>query len=868
MADNILRLKVDSQEYDAKLKRAAEGLQHYADSCRKVGGTLEYVEKDTLDFVKAIGQMETVSRSAAGQLSEMKQAFVDFSLQYKQMSDAEKASPIGKALSESLETLKGRITETKAQLADINKEIGETGSTSSNTGNILTDLSSKIGINTKQLMGWGAAIGAAKVALDVAIDAFNSSQTNIDEWGRTVESAESLYNGFLNALNNSDISGFLTRIDDIINAARNAYNAISDLQMYTAFNQVNVAKGRANYAQALDEYKLNPTPENKSKLSEANENVINELKEAQVKTDAAYRSALQKIAEERLKTKALQDKFVDTFANKSYEEFQAAGSSFKTGSLLNIGSQYYYGDRVYDGNIQDRGTGKWRAMSEAEKEEFEFARAISQTTKDQVKEIQALGAQSVSIIQQIYQQDRQYNRMAGNNQKPTPTRTSGGSTRTVLTPEQQAAVDIEKAQKDYAASINSAQQKLVENMMNDDQYNKQVLSGQQKLADAYLKAYNITGDEKYLEGFREVAVQVNEMSGVIDASAKAQKEAEEAAKALATAQKKLTDAETERANALKANDLKAYLAANKKVVGAGGESAMPLDFTYTQSNLDAFISNLKERISQADVGSELLDSLNDQLADAQSLGNLMKTAIENGLNAAQFDPQEIFKRILGDGKTAGDYIGNEFWQNILNSMSQQTGKKISLNTTTGAVTTAKGKEGGIEQFASDFSKMTGAVNSIVSGVQNLGVQIPEGLAKTIGAIQTISGILTAILTVTTLIQATQTAKGGFDILSGFAKIGMAVIGMNRGGVVPHAAVGYLVQGNHYSNDMTPIMANAGELVLNKAQQGNLASQLEGGGLQNLNLSATITGEQIRLVLNNNGRRTGRGEYVTTNFQRG
>ena len=75
MADNILRLKVDSQEYDAKLKRAADGLQHYADSCRKVGGTLEYVEKDTLDFVKAIGQMETVSRSAAGQLSEMKQDF-------------------------------------------------------------------------------------------------------------------------------------------------------------------------------------------------------------------------------------------------------------------------------------------------------------------------------------------------------------------------------------------------------------------------------------------------------------------------------------------------------------------------------------------------------------------------------------------------------------------------------------------------------------------------------------------------------------------------------------------------------------------------------------------------------------------------
>jgi hypothetical protein len=57
------------------------------------------------------------------------------------------------------------------------------------------------------------------------------------------------------------------------------------------------------------------------------------------------------------------------------------------------------------------------------------------------------------------------------------------------------------------------------------------------------------------------------------------------------------------------------------------------------------------------------------------------------------------------------------------------------------------------------------------------------------------------------------------------------------------------------------MANAGELVLNKAQQATLAQNLQGGGMQNLNLTATIKGEQIRLALNNNGRRTGRREYV-------
>jgi hypothetical protein len=55
-------------------------------------------------------------------------------------------------------------------------------------------------------------------------------------------------------------------------------------------------------------------------------------------------------------------------------------------------------------------------------------------------------------------------------------------------------------------------------------------------------------------------------------------------------------------------------------------------------------------------------------------------------------------------------------------------------------------------------------------------------------------------------------------------------------------------------------------VLSRAQASNLASSLQGVGLQGMNLEAIITGEQIRMVLNNNGRRTGRGEYVQSNFR--
>jgi hypothetical protein len=193
------------------------------------------------------------------------------------------------------------------------------------------------------------------------------------------------------------------------------------------------------------------------------------------------------------------------------------------------------------------------------------------------------------------------------------------------------------------------------------------------------------------------------------------------------------------------------------------------------------------------------------------------------------------------------------------------------------------------EFLNDFNKIVGNVGNITTGLQTLGVDLPEGFTKTIAAIQTISGILSAILTITTVISAATQADATASWLD-------AIIPFAHGGKVPHAATGYYVPGTRYSGDVTPILANAGELVLNKSSQSNLAADLQhaeslvkmldsyqasflfrsqmgsdvsfsGGLMQNLQLSTVITGEQLRLVLNNNGRRTGRGEYVQTTFNK-
>lgn len=65
------------------------------------------------------------------------------------------------------------------------------------------------------------------------------------------------------------------------------------------------------------------------------------------------------------------------------------------------------------------------------------------------------------------------------------------------------------------------------------------------------------------------------------------------------------------------------------------------------------------------------------------------------------------------------------------------------------------------------------------------------------------------------------------------------------------AEGGIVGGNSFSGDNIyagNAMVNSGELVLNKAQQGNLASQLQGNGLQNMNISGRIKGTDIILSI--------------------
>lgn len=229
MAENIVKLRVDSKEYEAKLDRARQGLLHLENELQKVGQNFSHASKEQVQYVQQLGQMGTVSQTVRGKIGEMTKTFTELAVQYRNLSKEEKESPFGKALSESLGQLRTRIQDSKSELDEVTRSLSDTKKEGGATSGIMEQLAGKFTISLDAVKLFNVGLQATQAVLSVAKDAFFASEANVDEWGRIVDSSKSLYEGFLNSINNGDISGFLGRIDQIVTAARAAYNELDRL---------------------------------------------------------------------------------------------------------------------------------------------------------------------------------------------------------------------------------------------------------------------------------------------------------------------------------------------------------------------------------------------------------------------------------------------------------------------------------------------------------------------------------------------------------------------------------------------------------------------------------------------------------------
>ena len=85
------------------------------------------------------------------------------------------------------------------------------------------------------------AISAGAAAMAVANKAMKENQTFTDEWARITESATASYESFVNSLSHGDFSNFFDNMKEVISTARDAADAIDNLDTTKIFTSREMA---------------------------------------------------------------------------------------------------------------------------------------------------------------------------------------------------------------------------------------------------------------------------------------------------------------------------------------------------------------------------------------------------------------------------------------------------------------------------------------------------------------------------------------------------------------------------------------------------------------------------------------------------
>lgn len=286
------------------------------------------------------------------------------------------------------------------------------------------DFTKGIGMSMSKFTAVGAAVGVVTGALKVAKDAFNQSRDMVDEWGRTMQSAETIYSAFTNTLNTGDFSGFFNNMSNIVQAARNAYDAVSDLELLNAWNQGAMQHARTGLTGSIADFRAGEASADDVKgAAEVLKNQLRERKKAELNALA------EQVNEEALKwgmngetlSNALKENFTD-FSNRMHSNMKDSYTGrtvvpmFGMGTVAGAMSGTFSGTKV----IKTPGTDEERLS--------DFARRATPQLIEKLRKYEVMSDATEEEIKQI---DKQVSRMLGKAGKSGKSVGGGGGLKNV-----------------------------------------------------------------------------------------------------------------------------------------------------------------------------------------------------------------------------------------------------------------------------------------------------------------------------------------------------------------------------------------------------------------------------------------------------
>ena len=855
MVDVITRFKLETTQYDSKLRDASKGLQAYGKQIETAGKDFTNFSQKAVEAARSLGTIASGANNTKDKLKDLVGAYNDVAKTYNKLTEQQRQTDFGKAMSQSLEQLQVRIKETKQELYGMGDAMKNTGG-----GGLFSGLGDKMS-GALQVFGGNMLTKAAGAVANLGSEMYDMVQQGVElaKQGEGIRIAfERLGRG------------------DILDGLRQAtHGTVTDIELMKAavkFNDFKLPLDELGTMLAFAQQKAKDTGQSVDYMVDS---IVTGLgRKSLMILDNLGLSATE--VKEKMKETGDMTKAVGTIIR---EQMSKAGDYVETAA-----------DRAAQANVslqnkmEELGR-KFAPIEEASKNLW---------TSMKIGILDIIGGPLATLLNQLTEAGRlknQLNNMNGggmmerfgnnlrNSKDPSTlySRQLAAINRSINT----AEAKLQQAEKGGMGSIQIYRERVQALKEVKKQY-EDLYKTISRPVDNPLIASDTDKKKPKKGGRKTETVKTEEQLN----NEEIQKLTQEYIKA-SDDRRKAIEGEIKTLQDRNAEIKRLMDAAQGKVAPEGSQKALSEELSKLQQERqllsdpiaieiqDQAIKDVQDEIDRLNgkkveieiVPStmtpfeQLKQSLTIQLAeeniqvDETTLKTLMQTAIQNGIDG--LDPQFAS---LQEKMREGMNIPDSAWEDLqtqINEKLKDLGiKPIKIDFKTGNLA----KDG--KETEKSWNAAAQAVQSVGGAMQS----IEDPAAKVAGTIaQAIASIALGYAQATT-----QAATLGPWAWVAFAATGMAQMMSMISGI--HNATGYaeggIVKGNSYSGDN--IMANggaiglnAGELVLNKAQQNTLASELQGsGGGSDRYMPSFVSGEQIWIALNAYTKRTGRGEVVT------
>jgi hypothetical protein len=764
MADVITRFKLETTQYDSKLRDASKGLAEYTRQATQAGNEFGKFTQKNIEAARALGSITPSATNAKDKVKELVGAFNDAAKAYNALTKEQQQSDFGKAMAESISQLSDKIREAKQELYDMGDAAKKAGS-----GGLFSGLGDKMS-GAMQVFAGNMLTKAAGAVANLGSEIFSSVQQGVElaRQGEGIRIAfERLGRG------------------DILDGLRQAtHGTVTDLELMKAavkFNDFKLPVEELGTMLAFAQQKAKDTGQSVDYMVES---LVTGLgRKSLMILDNLGLSATEvkeKMAETGDMTKAV--------GAIIREQMSKAGDYVETAA-----------DRAAQANVSLQNKMEELGRKFAPLEEA----SNSLWTSMKIGILDVVGGPLTDLLNKLTQAGRmanQYGLMGGNAKVGRMTS------------------NLASASEGNRQSIYQQQQA---------QFWKYINPREQQLKD--IRAWQ-SGDRN--EALQKRIGDITEKYGSLDAT-KIQAEVD-------AAKKMLSD----------------YQAAAKQIlqpieqqivptVGDGGNSGGGGGRSGRSSSSKSEPTFAPDSIAaQQKLVADLTRQWNE--AGAEVRNQYVVPLVEAEAKLKEMRDQQALMKEQAQGKLLGDtsdgkgievpISSSASFEEWMNSVKEQLAN-LKIDPIEIPIETTKKDVMAIAKSASITADVVGSIGDAFNAIE-------DPAAKVMGTVmQAIASVALGYAQAT--VEATSMGPWAWVA---FAATGLATMLSTISAI--HSATGYatggMVEGNTYSGDQIPAMLNAGEVVLNRAQQGNLASQLEGGGMRNMNLSGRIRGTDIIL----------------------